>query len=683
MGRAVLLVAVLPWATWSATAAELTDVGGRMIGSMVTGQLRAAWEAVDLGEPFRGGGLGAPLVTTDATCGRLILNFEGGGEFVRADLETGELLGRWELGSGCNEFGFLEAPDTRLYLPLWDGRVKRFDPRTSEMEDLGEPIPGDIIYCAVWHPDQNCLYGGTVGRGPVADGSGRVWRYDPATGEYTDLGPPWEGERVWSMTVLPDGRLLCGVAPHARLVTVDPRSGETTDVWPDHLPAQQWLYDMALGGDGLLYVTCSPGPELVVFDAQSLEYVGRLSAAPDLIPAGTYWKMSFLEAWQGRVFGLLRPWGELVELSWDRGMRRIAEIGPHKMYDFTTTPDGRCVFLRQSEAVYHVADPGSGETWTGQLEFEGRGAAALKGVWRGPDGRFYLAAGGMQRLLRTAGQPGDFERLGEAADSGGQPECMLAHDGRLWIFSYPYAWLSIYDPAEPWNAGREPGSNPWQPLTLGHDQNRPHQTCLGPDGLIYVTTTSAYGLRGGALSRVDPESLEVQAERLETQVPWGLAADGRYVYCGTGIRDESDLPPLEAEAAILVWDPEREEFVDDYRPVPGARLYQFLSRAGADDRLLFGATASGTLFGYNLDTAAVDCLDDTLEGDDGRIGSLIPAPGGGAFYVTSRGRLLLWAYGEGRLEELAATEHDWVHSLVADADGSLLAVARTHLLRLR
>ena len=635
----------------------------------------------DLGVPFRGGGMGAPLVTTDAASGRLILNFEGGGEFARADLETAEMLGRWDLGSGCNEFGFLEAPDGRLYFPLWTGRVKRFDPQTSEMEDLGEPFPGDIIYCAAWHPTENCLYGGTVGRGPVTEGSGRVWRLDPATGEYGDLGAPWEGERVWSMMVLPDGRLLCSVAPHARLVTVDPRSGEATDVWPEHLPPQQWLYDMAIGGDGLLYVTCTPGPELQVFDAGTMEHVGSLSAAPDLVPAETYWKMNFLETWQGRVYGVLRPRGELVELSRERGMRKVAQIGPHKMYDFATTPDGRCVFMRQSEAVYDVADPATGETRTRALDFEGKGAIALKGVWRGPDDRFYVAAHAIQRLQRTTGESGEFERLAEAADSGGQPECMLAHQGRLWIFSYPFAWVSIHDPAQPWNAGREPGSNPWQPLTLGHDQNRPHQCCLGPDGCIYVTTTSAYGIRGGALSRINPDTLEVRVERLHTGMAWGLAADERYAYCGTSIHDESDLPPVETEARILVWDPEREEFVDEFRPAPGAELYQFLSRDGADERVLFGATAAGTLFGYNLDTGAVDYLDDTVDRDGRRIGSLAPAPGGEAFYVTSRGRLLRWDYRAGRLEELVATDYDWVHSLLPDADGSLLATAGAQVLR--
>jgi len=642
-------------------------------------QTRIPREAVDLGVPFRGGGLGAPLVTEDTLSGQLVLNFTGGGEFVRLDLDTAELLGRWELGGGCGEFSLVQAPDGCIYLPLWNGHVKRFDPAKSEIEDLGEPIPGDIIYCAVWHPVWNRLYGGTVGRGPMANGSGRIWCYDPVADEFSDLGPAFDGERLWSLAALPDGRLACGVAPHARLVVFDPRIGEKRDVWPDDLPAQQWLYDMEVGGDGLLYVTCVPGPELVVFNAHTMDYVGRL-AAP--VATGLDWNMHFLASSQGRVYGVLKPAGELVQLDWEQGMRKIADIGPQKMCDFTCTPDGRCVFLDHHEPVYRVADPKSGETWTRRAEFEGKGATALMGVWRGPDDRFYLAAGGMQLLIRTSGEPGDFERLGQASDGGGQPQCMLAHDGRLWLFSYTWAWVSIYDPAQPWNAGRERGCNPWQCCKLGQDQNRPHQAYLGPDGLIYVTSTSAYGLRGGALSRIDPGTLEVQVERLDDQTPWALAADAQYVYCGTAMRDESDLAPLASEAKILVWDPGESAFVAEYTPVAGATHYEFLHLGGPNNRILFGSTPAGTLFGYDLDMGTVDYLDATLERDGSRIGSLLPGPGS-TFYLTSGGRLLLWDYGRGRLEVLVSTDQAWLHGLVQAADGTLLATAGPQLLRFR
>ena len=50
-----------------------------------------------------------PIGSGHAT-GRLIPNFEGGGDFARADLETAVLLGRWDLGSGCNVFGYSFFP---------------------------------------------------------------------------------------------------------------------------------------------------------------------------------------------------------------------------------------------------------------------------------------------------------------------------------------------------------------------------------------------------------------------------------------------------------------------------------------------------------------------------------------------------------------------------------------------
>ena len=631
----------------------------------------------DLGVPFRGGGLGAPLVTRDAVSGRLVLNYAGSGEFVRADFATGELLGAWHLGSGMGEFCPVKAPDGRIYLALWNGEVKRFDPERGGVEDLGEPLPGDIIYTAIWNPADNCLYGGTVGCNPQAGDSGKLWRYDPETDRFDVVCTPYEGERVFSLAALPDGRIACGVAPRARLVVVDPRTGEITDPWPDTLAPQQWLYDMAIGADGLLYTTYSPGPDIQVFDARTLEYVGNIAAPPD---THDQWRISYLDSFAGRVFGVLRPEGQLMEIDWEKGIRRRAEIGSQKMYDFTHTPDGHFVFLDTHEAVYRIADPATGQVEIRQVAYEGKGEKPLMGVWRGPDDLLYMAAGHEQMLVRGTGNADEFEKLGQVADSGGQPMYMLAHDGKLWVFSYPYAWMSVYDPQAPWQGGRAPGSNPWQCLSLDNQQNRFHQACIGPDGLIYTTTTSVYGVRGGALSRIHPDTLEVQVIRIEEQNPWAVTADDRFVYCGTAMRDESDLPPLAEEAAILVWDTEQSAFTREIRPVSGAAHYQFLYLGGNGGRILFGATAAGTLFGYNLDSSTVDYLDDTLDRDGSRIGALLKGPGS-SFYVASRGRILQWDYEQGGLRELISTDHTWIQSLLPDKDGSLLATAAGRLLR--
>ena len=639
------------------------------------------YRAVDLGKPFQSCYVSSPLVTEGVHRGRWTLTFTEwsteGGLLIRADFGTAEVLGIWDLpGRGSPELGIFEGGDGRIYVPdLGSGHLARYDPATDELKDLGQAITGgrfspwgdgtgERAFCAVWGKDGN-VYGGSAG-------TGRIWRYQVEDGRFEDLGPAMEGEPyVWSMAVLPDGRLACGIAPHVRLVVLDPETGEKRDIWPESLPGKEWPYDIAVGGNGKLYVTCVPGPEVAVFSAETLEYEGFLvyegEDAPDR-------RLNFLETWQGRVYGLTRPSGDLVRVDEKAGIRKVGVFGPHKACDFTVAPDGRCVVLRSQEPVFHVIDPGTGRSEEFRVTYEGRGAQ-LRVVRRGPDEHIYLTSYPNQILVRWRERDACLERLGQIADSGGQPQDIVVHEGRLWIFSYPFAWVTVYDPSRPWEPGRDPSCNPWQIRSLGFQQNRPQQAIVGPDGLIYVTSVSEYGVRGGAMLRFDPKTQEVAGARFEAYSGSGLAADERHVYVGLSIRDESSLSGTADEAKIRVWDVEGGGWCGEINPVPGTDAYGVLLVAPDGGRLL--GVAGGKLFQHDLGTEETRIVESNV----GHVRCLTVG-GEGKVYGTAEGAVFHWDYRRDRVDAIADTAFSSLDALEVGSLGDFYAADGTHLIRL-
>ena len=120
------------------------------------------------------------------------------------------------------------------------------------------------------------------------------------------------------------------------------------------------------------------------------------------------------------------------------------------------------------------------------------------------------------------------------SNSGGEVYGMVFHEGKLFTTAYSGGEHSVYDPAAPWNAFDN--INPKMFASVKPRLIRPvGRTVMGPDGGIWTGWSAAYGVYGGGLSRVQPETLKMEYwyDPVPNQQVAGLTADDKYLYFTT------------------------------------------------------------------------------------------------------------------------------------------------------
>jgi sugar lactone lactonase YvrE len=106
--------------------------------------------------------------------------------------------------------GACTGPDGAVYMGTVEGTLCRIDPDSFQVELVGKPAAGRRLTGMAVGPDGQ-LYG-SCGR----DGSANLFRYDPPSGELTNLGPIFDpdcGQQAWQihdMTITADGTIYAG-----------------------------------------------------------------------------------------------------------------------------------------------------------------------------------------------------------------------------------------------------------------------------------------------------------------------------------------------------------------------------------------------------------------------------------------------------------------------------------------
>lgn len=117
---------------------------------------------------------------------------------------------------------------------------------------------------------------------------------------------------------------------------------------------------------------------------------------------------------------------------------------------------------------------------------------------------------------------------------GGEVYGMVFHKDKLFTSAYVGGEHCVYDPSKPWNAFDN--INPKMFATVSPKLIRPEgRSVMGPDGGIWTGWSANYGIYGGGLSRVQPDTLKMDYwyDPVPGQQVAGLTADDQFLYFTT------------------------------------------------------------------------------------------------------------------------------------------------------
>lgn len=519
-----------------------------------------------LGIPVVKAGLMGTMVGPGPTEGseRIYLNFrqDGGKLFLVAiDPDTGASE-QFQSPAGTGAWGFIVGPDERIYLGTHEGP----DPNDSGMILVFDPR----------HPEQ----------------------------EIQIIGRPAASETyLWMYTIGADNKLYACTYPSAKIVSLDTATGEMIDhgIMDD---TQQYSRNICTGPDGMIYVGIGYGRANVVrFDPKT----GLHEA---ILPEEyrSHRKQTAASVWpgvDGKVYASATKMGEDEALL--SVVLRVDESGmvevenPPAAVDKVTLRDGRRVRNVTIDGTYELVHP-DGTVLPKTFAYKGAGSGIFM-VENGPLDRIYGGTYMPNELFYYDPATGALENPGNATEVGGEIYSMLDHDGVLYVCAYPGSFLAKWDPAKPWDYGREATHNPQGFGKLGPGHLRPRAMIHGPDKRIYIGSFPEYGLHGGSLGVWDPETdtlAENYTQLIENQSIVALAYDEKtgLVFGGSSTAGGGGTTPVAPSAKLFAFDPVTRELKFQRVIDEGFSSIRALCQVG---RKLYCIGNDDTLFVYDID----------------------------------------------------------------------------------
>jgi hypothetical protein len=418
-------------------------------------------------------------------------------------------------------------------------------------------------------------------------------RFDPKTEEWEDLGQPGgESESfICKITTGRDGKIWGGTFPSAKLFSFDPKTGVTQNYGPID-PDQFYCYPTA-GDDGLIYCAIQfEKADIVVFNPEG-------QTKTSLIPYDNRkpGQVNVVKGKDGRIYIQLsnsKRWFRI-----ERG-EELNEASPSDIpFPEAGLPDGR-QFQLIDERFLRIENPLTKEKKEIPLQYDASGSYIFV-VGTGPDKKIYGSSMLPLRLFVYDPETRSLKNLGRAAKMSGEVYSMESFDGKLYLCSYPEGRLSVYDPKRPLRFGEEIDSNPRDLGSLGEGVYRPRTMIAGPHGKIYVGGYPNYGMRGGAISVYDLKQIEKRTYRhlIQNQSIVSLAyiPHLELIIAGSSVRGGTGTRAIEKEARLILWEPKEEWKIAEITPVPGART--ILSLAVTTGGIVYGITDHGKVFSFD------------------------------------------------------------------------------------
>jgi hypothetical protein len=450
---------------------------------------------------------------------------------------------------------------TRIYAIFTQNAAPVFlvqiDPFTGIAKQFNAPI-GTHPWGLVVGPD-NCVYIGTAG--DEAQG-GLLLRFDPAHPEkgVVNLGKMAASETyVWALARGEGDGCIYGCSyGNGKVTAYDTRTGKFRD-YGQMKPGQEYTRPIVVGQDGWVYTAAgTTAPDYIALDPRTGEHGSSRpteltgTAVPELAQGG--WGV-LRKGVDGHAYQ--RDNGKWYRLVGGKARPIAASELPQPVVPRLL--DGRELVGVTPEGEWTLRDPASGKETSGRFEYRSEGMKPFV-LGQGPDGRIYGSTMLPLWLFRSDPATGKHEVLGKSSHAGGELYSMLPLDGKLWMFAYPEAYVSSYDPARPWNFGDNPENNPRDFGPMGDGHLRPRALILGPENKFYVGSFAPYGELGGSMGVFDPtlgKPVENYRQLIRNQSIAALAYDPKsgLVFGGSDIAGGGGTSPSESQALFFVWDP--------------------------------------------------------------------------------------------------------------------------------
>lgn len=448
-----------------------------------------------------------------------------------------------------------------------------------------------------------CILASTVIRDPkdkvekmvlssfVSGGTGRIILLNPYTGEGESIEIPGD-EGAWALYCLNGEKLLvgtCGLQGLLHCLDLRTRKWEPTLHYGD----ETYIWTLVGGSDGKIYGGTYPGGLLLRYDpdTHTLENIGKMSrdsenlytrplsaAVPGKIlvscsnhtPEVAIYDIATgnIDYLGGTGVSLLSASEKVIVLDRDgqkefydpQSFQKLEGYQPDEVQDpriplnaqFVRFSDGLIAGVKGQE--YFLLKPQDSEPSFHAIPVEAPPtqiltmAADLRGAIWGSSNfgqtifRYDLATKKEWNSLTVC-------------DRGGEVYGIQIIGGRVFMAAYAGGDHIVYDPEQPWDQAAN--RNPKTLEQVAPALVRPHgKSTIGPDGAFWTGWSAKYGVYGGGLSRVDPDTLAVTSwyDPIPEQEIASITADDQYLYFTTdglanGLAEKKD------EFCFAVWDP--------------------------------------------------------------------------------------------------------------------------------
>ena len=433
----------------------------------------------------------------------------------------------------------------------------------------------------------------------TAGGTGCLVLVDLETGEGESLELPGDSG-AWALLPWGEGELLVGTCSERGYLH---RLDLATRSWREPLrdPGETYIWNLCRGSDGMAYGGTWPGGVLLRYDPvrHVLENMGKLSDNPENMYVRRVWgevpgsiiaavgeAEAHLAVWSmatgaARRFGspgesIVRVTAEYVCVDSPQGelayydtrsfapMAAPAGAGPDteatelesklRTTSYYTSRVDRETFLAVRGQEYCVWRPSREERPLYRLIPTSPPATRILTVTTDEAGKVWGSCGFGQTVFSFDPATGASWNSRAVCDRGGEVFGMRFIRGRLFMSAYSAGDHVVYDPARPWN--QWDNDNPRTLRSVHPELIRPTgKSVVGPDGAFWTGWQAAYGVYGGGISRVDPDTLDVTSwyDPVREQMIAGLDADCDRIYFATG-GAANGLRNREGPFAFVAWD---------------------------------------------------------------------------------------------------------------------------------